>query len=127
MRDSHVVLLVFSDIKNLTVLKDRWYKHYKENTNIDNAKFILVGNKSDLFDKNRDEIIKQGNQFSEEIDAHFITCSAKSKDNMDNLERYIFTEAKRFIDEEIKLGNRNLDENASFRVKKTNNKKKCCD
>ena len=127
MRDSHVVLLVFSDIKNLTVLKDRWYKHYKENTNIDNAKFILVGNKSDLFDKNREEIIKQGNQFSEEIDAHFITCSAKSKDNMDNLERYILTEAKRFIDEEIKLGNRNLDENATFRVKKTNNKKKCCD
>ena len=125
MRDSHVVLLVFSDIKNLKVLKDRWYSHYKENTNIDNSRFILVGNKSDIFGDERDEIINQGNKFAEEIDAHFITCSAKSKDNMDNLDRFILTEAKRFIDEEIKKGN--LNDNVSFRVERKNNQKKCCD
>ena len=44
-----------------------------------------------------------GNAFSEEINAYFITCSAKSADNIDNLERMIITEAKRFIDEEEKL------------------------
>ena len=37
--------------------------------------------------------------------AHFMTCSAKCSDNMDNLERYIITEAKRFIDEEEKNKN----------------------
>ena len=125
MRDSHVVLLIFSDIKNLNILTDRWYKHYKNNTNIDNSRFILVGNKSDIFGNDRDEIIKQGNMFAEKIDAHFITCSAKSKDNMDNLERYITTEAKRFIDEEEKK--HKSDDDVSFRVGKHKNKKKCCD
>ena len=126
MRDSHVVLLIFSDIKNLNVLIDRWYKHYKENTNIDNSRFILVGNKSDIFGNERDEIIKQGNKFAEKIDAHFITCSAKSKDNMDNLERFITTEAKRFIDDEER-NRRYFDDNTSFRVHQKKNKKKCCD
>ena len=40
-----------------------------------------------------------GNVFSEEMNAYFITCSVKSADNIDNLERMIITEAKRFIDE----------------------------
>ena len=64
-----------------------------------------MGNKSDLFGDKREEIINLGEEFSEEIDAHFITCSAKSSDNIDNLERYIITEAKRFIDEEEKNNN----------------------
>ena len=126
IRDSHVVLLVFSNIENLNILKDRWYKFYKENSNIDNSRFILVGNKSDIFGDQRDEIINQGNIFAEEIDAHFITCSAKSKDNMDNLERFITTEAKRFIDEEER-NRRYFDDNTSFRVHRKKNKKKCCD
>ena len=62
----------------------------------------MIGNKSDLFGNNREEIVKLGDDFSQEINAHFITCSAKSADNMDNLERYIITEARRIIDEEEK-------------------------
>ena len=120
--------LVFSDIKNLTVLKDRWYKHYKENTNIENSKYILIGNKSDIFGDKRDEIVKQGNLFAEEIDAHFITCSVKSKDNMDNVERYIVTEARRFIDEEEKkLENKNnLKLENVEEVENNSNRAKCC-
>ena len=99
IRNSHVVLLVFSDIDTLNDIKDRWYSFYKENTNVNNPKFILVGNKSDLFGDKRGEIVKQGTLFSDEIDALFMTCSAKNADNMDNLERYIDKEAKRYIDE----------------------------
>ena len=102
IRNSHIVLLVFSDIKTLNSLKDRWYNYYKENVNIDNSRFILVGNKSDLFENNRNEILKEGEKFAEEIDAWFMTCSAKTGDNMDNLERFIIAEAKRFIDDEEK-------------------------
>ena len=133
IRNSHVVILVFSDFDNLNSLKRRWYSFYKENSNIDNSRFILIGNKSDLFGDNRDEIIKQGTAFAEEIDAHFYTCSVKSADNMDNLERYITTEAKRFIDEEenrpkrysvkYKLNNDNNFTNGNRRVP---TKKKCC-
>ena len=98
--NSHIVLLVFCDIETLNTLKYRWLNYYKEYVNIENSSFILIGNKSDIFGDNRDEILKQGEKFSEEIDAIFITCSAKSEDNMDNLERFIIKEAKRFIDEE---------------------------
>ena len=129
IRDSHVVLLVFSDLDTLDVLKKRWYNFYKKNANVENSRFIVVGNKSDEFGDNRDEILKQGQQFADELDAHFITCSAKCEDNMDNLERYITTEAKRFIDENEKIMNEN---NKNIKLKNNNNKdvaggkKKCC-
>ena len=121
IRNNHIVLLVFSNIETLNNIKENWYKFNKENTNIENSKYILIGNKSDLFGDEKDEIIKQGNKFAEEIDAHFITCSVISKDNLDNIERYIITEAKRFIEEEdkklnekknnIELKEENEDEN----------------
>ena len=137
IRDSQIILLVFSDIKTLDVLKERWINFYKDNTNIKNPKFILVGNKSDLFGNDRDEIVKKRDAFSEEINAHFITCSAKSADNMDNLERYIIAESKRFIDDE-ELENKNAvpsvdssSSNSSNKVKLKNkdiskNKKCSC-
>ena len=100
IRDSHIVLLVFDSIETLKVIKERWYGYYKKNANVDNSRFILIGNKRDLFEDERQEIIREGEKFSEEIDALFMTCSAKSADNIDNLERYIVTEAKRFIDAE---------------------------
>ena len=105
IHDCHIVLLVFADINSLITIKNRWFNYYKEHSNIDNSRFILVGNKSDIFGNNRDEILNKGQEFAEEIDAHFITCSAKSADNMDNLERFIITEAKRFIDDEEKYNN----------------------
>ena len=105
IRDCHVVLLVFSNIDSLNEIKSRWYNYYKENANEDNSRFLLVGNKSDIFGENREDIINQGQSFADEIEAHFITCSAKSEDNMDNLERFITTEAKRFIDDEERYNN----------------------
>ena len=122
IHDCHIVLLVFADINSLITIKNRWFNYYKEHSNIDNSRFILVGNKSDIFGNNRDEILNKGQEFAEEIDAHFITCSAKSADNMDNLERFIITEAKRFIDDEEKYNNV-LKNNKAFGLdNKKNNK-----
>ena len=125
IRDSHIVLLVFSDIETLDKIKNRWYNLYKKEANIENSRFILVGNKSDIFGDDRDEIIKQGTLFAEELNAHFITCSAKSADNMDNLDRYITTEAKRFIDEEEKR-EKELDKSFSIEHQKKKKKRKGC-
>ena len=129
IRDSHIVLLVFCDIKTLNTIRDRWYHFYKEKANIENSRFILIGNKSDIFGNNREEIIKEGNKFAEEINAHFITCSAKSSDNMDNIDRYITTEAKRYIDDEEKYNK--VQEDKSFSIKNMSKKEKkekkgCC-
>ena len=98
IRNSHIVLLVFSTIETLNTIRERWYNFYKENANLEISKFILVGNKSDIFGDESEEIERQGQEFSEEINAHFITCSAKSKDNIDTLEQIIIDEAKRMID-----------------------------
>jgi len=132
IRDCHIVLLVFSDLDSLNNLIKRWFRFYKENCNIDNSKFILIGNKSDLFGNQREQIRKNGNDFSQEMSALFLTCSAKSADNIDNLENFILTEAIRYIDEEDKKINDTKNNTPfgrsksfrSFNLKKNKSKKK---
>ena len=130
IRNSHIVLLVFSNIKTLDEIKNRWLNLYKKHSNVENSIFIIVGNKSDIFGDQRDEIIKQGKQFAEKLDAYFITCSAKNKDNMDNLENYIVTEAKRFIKEEEKMQKYSNDKNNNKEIiidkQSVKNKKSNC-
>ena len=125
IRKSHIVLFVFCDIETLNTLRERWYNFYKEKANIENSRFILVGNKSDLFGNEKKEIERQGQEFADEINAHFITCSAKSKDNMDTLEQIIIDEAKNFIEiaenyinerDNVQLNNQNNQ----------NNNRRCC-
>ena len=124
LRDSHVVLLVFSNLEDLEVLKSRWLQYYKENSNSDKSKFIVVGNKSDIFEEDEEEIKRLGREFAEEIDAFFITCSAKSKDNIDNLESHILTEIKRIIDEEDKEKKNQSNEPNKGNVTLNNEKQK---
>ena len=81
------------------------FHFYKEKANIDNSRFILIGNKSDIFGDEKNNILKEGEKFADEINSSFITCSAKSKDNMDNLEKFIILEAKNYIDDNEKLEN----------------------
>ena len=125
IRKSHIVLLVFCDIETLNTLRERWYNFYKKKANIENSRFILVGNKSDLFGNEKEEIERQGQEFADEINAHFITCSAKSKDNIDTLEQIIIDEAKNFIEiaenyinerDNVQLNNQNNQ----------NNNRRCC-
>ena len=118
--DSHIVLLVFSDIKTLNYLKDKLYTFYKENANIENSRFILIGNKSDIFGDEKNNILKEGEKFADEINSSFITCSAKSKDNMDNLEKFIILEAKNYIDDNEKLENN--EKSFSLNQTKSDNK-----
>ena len=125
IRKSHIVLFVFCDIETLNTLRERWYNFYKEKANIENSRFILVGNKSDLFGNEKKEIERQGQEFADEINAHFLTCSAKSKDNIDTLEQIIIDEAKNFIEiaenyinerDNVQLNNQNNQ----------NNNRRCC-
>ena len=127
IRNRQLVLLVFSNLKNLEVLKESWYKFYKDNADTTHSKFIVVGNKSDIFGEEKDQIKNLGNKFAEEIDAFFITCSAKSEDNIDNLENHIITEAKRIIDEgKINKNQLSKINNDELKEKQNNNKKGGC-
>ena len=125
IRDSHIVLLVFCDIKSLDYLRNSLHIYYKNNSNIFNPRFILVGNKCDTFGNDKDEIMKKGQEFAEEINAQFLTCSTTSLDNKDNIERYITTEAKNYIDEEEKNNNYiNNERTGSITLNQQNHTKK---
>ena len=125
IRKSHIVLFVFCNIETLNTLRERWYNFYKQKANIENSRFILVGNKSDLFGNEKEEIERQGQEFADEINAHFITCSAKSKDNIDTLEQIIIDEAKKFI--EIAENYINERDNAQLNNQNNqNNNRRCC-
>ena len=132
IRNSHIVLLVFCNINTLNSLRNKWVNFYKEKSNLDISKFILVGNKSDIFGEEKQTIEKQGQEFADEINAHFITCSAKSKDNMDILEQIIVNEAKGLIDlteELLNEQNKIQENNQNLNLDKRKNIKKkdgCC-
>ena len=128
IRDSHIFILVFSDITTFTLLNRRWNELYKHLLIKDIIRIFLIGNKIDTYgniDK-REEIIKQGEIFADEINANFITCSAKNNDNLDIIEKYIVTEAKRLIDvgDEIKDEDKKIiflkkeEKNSKFNDKK---------
>ena len=125
IRKSHIVLFVFCNIETLNTLRERWYNFYKQKANIENSRFILVGNKSDLFGNEKKEIERQGQEFADEINAHFITCSAKSKDNIGTLEQTIIDEAKNFI--EIAENYKNKRDNVQLNNQNNqNNNRRCC-
>ena len=125
IRKSHIVLFVFCNIETLNTLRERWYNFYKQKANIENSRFILVGNKSDLFGNEKEEIERQGQEFADEINAHFITCSAKSKDNIGTLEQTIIDEAKNFIE----IDEKNINERDNVQLNNQNNQnnnRRCC-
>ena len=134
IRGRDIVLLVFCDIDSLEVLQRRWFGFIKDNADISKTKFIVVANKSDTFGDNYEKIKSKGKEFARDIDAFFITCSAKSKENMDNLEDHIEYEAIRVIEarqeqqkKSSNQNNKNSSENDRYKLdNKVSKKKSSC-
>ena len=127
IHNSQIILLVFDTLENLEILRGRWFSYYKENADVNNSLFLVVGNKSDLFGDDREKILNLANEFADEIDAFFVTCSAKSNDNIDNLENHILKEAKRLIDNEKSGKNKDSSSGNNNRIilGEMQEKKKC--
>ena len=126
IRNSKIVLLVFDSLNTLEVLKGRWLSFYKDNCSIETSKFIVIANKSDIFGDNDEDIRELGREFADEIDAPFLTCSAKSNDNIENIFSNIQTEVQRLIKEE----NKSYESNENFYLSPTtiqvSTQKSCC-
>lgn len=119
IRDKEIVLLVFCDLDTLDSLKDRWIEYYKQYADTKKSKIIVVANKSDTFGVKYEEIKKLGKEFSRGIDSFFIICSAKNKENIDNLEDHIELESIRLIESRNKQEKRK-----SLILEPTHNNKK---
>ena len=126
IRNSKIVLLVFDSLNTLEVLKGRWFSFYKDNCSIETSKFIVIANKSDIFGDNDEDIRELGREFADEIDAPFLTCSAKSNDNIENIFSNIQTEVQRLIKEE----NESYESNENFYLSpatiQVSTQKSCC-
>ena len=120
IRNASIILFIFDDLDSLIELEKRWYKFYEENEDIKKSISIVIGNKSDAYGDKRQEIIELGKKFSDKIDAFFISCSAKSADNIDNLENIIEKEAKRLMDQKI-----NQENYLKLLKQKEDEKRKC--
>jgi small GTP-binding protein len=109
-RDANIIILVYdiTNPKSFENLKKYWYKQIKANSYKD-AIFALVGNKSDMFDKERiDE--KEVKKYAESIGAIFHKTSAKSNSSVEELFE--------------KVGRQFLDPNFDYKKEEcTNNKK----
>jgi len=89
IQDKDIILLIFCDLNSLEALKERWYELVKELIDVKKSIFLVIANKSDTFGDNYDQIKKKGKEFALEIGSYFLICSAKSKENMDNVEEIL--------------------------------------
>ena len=89
IKGKDIILLIFCDLNSLNALKERWYEFVKDLIDVKNSIFLVIANKSDTFGDNYDQIKKKGKEFALEIGSYFLICSAKSKENMDNVEEIL--------------------------------------
>lgn len=113
-RDADIALLVF-DIKNPKTLHRLKRYIIEINRNVDNCKFIIIGNKIDLIEKN-DELIDIDKWVKEELSdltnlyaLQYYFVSAKNEKNLDNLFDYVIdccaTKTPNGVRTEINLNN----------------------
>ena len=121
------IILVYSvENKESFKMLNKWLEQIKDNTSLEKIPIIILGNKSDVDENDRQITYEEGKEFSEEIKLHFYETSAKKGDNI--------KEAFNDIFEQIYLKNEDLikgvdsKKNMVLRNQKGNNqkKKKCC-
>ena len=118
IQDKDIILLIYCDLNSLEALKERWYELVKELIDVKNSIFLVIANKSDTFGDNYDQIKKKGKEFALEINSYLQFCSAKSRENIDNIIEHIEHEAIRLIEERQKASIKNNEKKKGKNPKK---------
>ena len=132
-QDAQVTLLVYDITQEYTykAIKDYWFSEVKENSPED-AIIFLVGNKSDLYEK---EVVneEEARQYANEINSLYKLVSAQTGEGIEDIfkmvgERLLTEEFLQKIKEE---NNANNNRNSIKNIMAENNKeikkkKKCC-
>ena len=132
-QDAQVTLLVYDITQEYTykAIKDYWFSEVKENSPED-AIIFLVGNKSDLYEK---EVVneEEARQYANEINSLYKLVSAQTGEGIEDIfkmvgERLLTEEFLQKIKEENNANNnRNSIKNImAENTKKIKKKKKCC-
>ena len=135
-QDASICILVYdiTDVKSFQDIKDFWYNSVLENSTV-NIIFHVVGNKIDLFDKekvDRNEV----KDFCEKIgaDSSFISAYDENSDLIDILFKTLgekFVKSSFFKENDESMNYKSLvlkkpNKNKNNKNNNTNNKKKCC-
>ncbi len=132
-QDAQVTLLVYDITQEYTykAIKDYWFSEVKENSPED-AIIFLVGNKSDLYEK---EVVneEEARQYANEINSLYKLVSAQNGEGIEDIFKMV---AERLLTEEFlqKIkGENNANNNRNSiknimaeKTKEIKKKKKCC-
>ncbi len=124
IKNSDAVILVYAinDLNSFKAL-DQWLSKLNETTDISKKPIIIVGNKCDIEDSQRQITIEEGRNYAESKGYHFYETSAKSGHNINEAFNDIFEQLYQNFEGEI-TGKKQV--NAGIQINKQNKKKKSC-
>ena len=124
IKNSDAVILVYAinDLNSFKAL-DQWLSKLNETTDISKKPIIIVGNKCDIEDSQRQISIEEGKNYAESKGYHFYETSAKSGQNINEAFNDIFEQLYQNFEGEI-TGKKQV--NAGIQINKQNKKKKSC-
>jgi len=118
----HGFVLVYDITDKESFKKIDFWMSYIKNYAPENAKYILVGNKSDLANE-RKVSFEEGENYAKEKNIKFFESSAKENTNVNELFFYLANEI--YQDDKTK-GKDNKDNGIKLETENKKGKKKCC-
>ena len=120
IKKANGILLVYDISERVSFQNtENWMESIKQNSN--GVPMILIGNKSDLSDDERNVSFEEGNQKAQEFGCPFYETSCKNGDNVNKC----FIELAELVYEKIgKKSSQN--DRQTLRKSSTKRKKKCC-
>ena len=125
IKNSDAVMLVYAinDINSFKAL-DQWLSKLNETTDITKKPIIIVGNKCDVEDGERQVTVEEGQNYADSKGYHFYETSAKTGKNIEEAFNDMFEQLYQNFEGEI-TGKKQV--NAGIQIKKKMGKnRRCC-
>ena len=125
IKNSDAVMLVYAinDINSFKAL-DQWLSKLNETTDITKKPIIIVGNKCDVEDGERQVTVEEGQNYADSKGYHFYETSAKTGQNIKEAFDDIFEQLYKAFEPEI-TGEKPVNEGMKVGKKRGSNRK-CC-
>ena len=124
IKTSDAVILVYAiNNKNSFNALDTWLGKLSEASDISRKKIILIGNKADLDNNERQISYEEGKEYADTKGFHFYETSAKTGQNIIEAFNDIFEQLFKAFEDEI-TGKRKLKLNQTITLKKNNDRRR---
>ena len=125
IKNSDAVILVYAiDDRNSFTALDQWLNKLNETTDISKKPIIIVGNKCDIEERERQVTIEEGHTYAKNKGYHFYETSAKTGHNINEAFNDIFEQLYQNFEGEI-TGKKQVNKGIEIKKKNKSNKKLC--